>query len=845
VWLVVAGAVAALLAPAAGAAQPAAAAVEPGDFTIALLPDTQNYVSTSANRAIMGAQTQWLVDNRAALNLAFVSHLGDIVGVSTNTTQWDFASQYLRTLDDAGVPNSVLPGNHDMDVPTGDAPLYRQHLPVSRYANASWNSPAARYGGYLGQNQFGPDPVDRQNLDNYALVTAGGMDFLILNLEFGTPDYTIDWAKRVLAAYPDRRAILVTHSYVNTAGQIDPVVQRPGGNSPAQLWQKLVSPSCSIFLVVNGHWHDGDLSEARRTDTNSCGKPVHALLSDYQERVNGGDGWLRYYTFKPSRNEIEAVTYSPTRGQFETDADSAFTMPYDMTGTTPPPPPPPVLAADSFGRTLTGGWGSADTGGPWGLASAAPRASVSGGAGVQGVPAGTTALASLSGVSSSATDLTTSFALDTVPNGTVYLTAAGRRVGTGEYGARVKVSPGGGLAVHTTRSGTPLAGGNLPGVTLAPGERWRVRVQVQGTSPTTVRARAWRAGATEPATWQATSTDSTAGLQVPGAVGLTSYLSSSATDGPLTVRYDDLLATPVGAVPPPPNLPPTASFAASASGLATTVDGSSSSDPDGTVASYAWTFGDGGTASGATAAHTYAAAGTYTVTLTVTDDDGATGTTTRQVTVSAPPTPTTLATDAFGRTVTNGWGTAEAGGAWTVGGGSTRFSVAGGTGVQTVAPGGTTTATLAGVSSTATDVVVRLSPDAAPNGAVYAYVAGRRVGSAEYGARVKWSPGGAVELHTERSTTALAGGVLAGVTLAAGESLLVRVQVTGASPTTVRTRAWKAGTAEPATWRATSTDATAALQGAGAVGVATYLSSSTTTGALALRYDDLSATRIG
>ena len=36
------------------------------------------------------------------------------------------------------------------------------------------------------------------------------------------------------------------------------------------------------------------------------------MLTDYQSRANGGDGWLRYYTFKPSENKIYAYTYSPT-----------------------------------------------------------------------------------------------------------------------------------------------------------------------------------------------------------------------------------------------------------------------------------------------------------------------------------------------------------------------------------------------------------------------------------------------------------------------------------------------------------------------------------------------------
>jgi PKD repeat protein len=79
---------------------------------------------------------------------------------------------------------------------------------------------------------------------------------------------------------------------------------------------------------------------------------------------------------------------------------------------------------------------------------------------------------------------------------------------------------------------------------------------------------------------------------------------------------------------------PVASFAVSCSGLTCSFDGGTSSDPDGSITAYAWDFGDGATGSGATVAHTYAAAGTYTVTLTVTDDLGATGTTSKSVSVA-------------------------------------------------------------------------------------------------------------------------------------------------------------------------------------------------------------------
>jgi PKD repeat protein len=94
-----------------------------------------------------------------------------------------------------------------------------------------------------------------------------------------------------------------------------------------------------------------------------------------------------------------------------------------------------------------------------------------------------------------------------------------------------------------------------------------------------------------------------------------------------------------GIAPPPPNQPPVAAFTSSCTNLACTFDGSGSSDPDGTIASYAWNFGDGTTGTGVAPGHTYAADGTYPVALTVTDNNGAANSVTHNVTVtSAPPT---------------------------------------------------------------------------------------------------------------------------------------------------------------------------------------------------------------
>ncbi|MBI4202755.1 MAG: PKD domain-containing protein, partial [Chloroflexi bacterium] len=71
-------------------------------------------------------------------------------------------------------------------------------------------------------------------------------------------------------------------------------------------------------------------------------------------------------------------------------------------------------------------------------------------------------------------------------------------------------------------------------------------------------------------------------------------------------------------------------------GSAVTLDGSGSSDPDGTIGTYQWSLGNGATATGSIVTYTYPVAGTYTATLTVTDDKGATAQDTAKVTVLVP-----------------------------------------------------------------------------------------------------------------------------------------------------------------------------------------------------------------
>ena len=113
-----------------------------------------------------------------------------------------------------------------------------------------------------------------------------------------------------------------------------------------------------------------------------------------------------------------------------------------------------------------------------------------------------------------------------------------------------------------------------------------------------------------------------------------------------------------------PNQPPVAAITSNVSSgvapLAVSFSGAGSSDPDGSIAAYAWNFGDNTTATGVTASKTFANAGTYTVTLKVTDNLGATATATKTISVSAAPVttinaPSKLTASVLRRKVTLKW----------------------------------------------------------------------------------------------------------------------------------------------------------------------------------------------
>ncbi|MBO3096483.1 PKD domain-containing protein [Cellulomonas dongxiuzhuiae] len=322
--------------------------------------------------------------------------------------------------------------------------------------------------------------------------------------------------------------------------------------------------------------------------------------------------------------------------------------------------------------------------------------------------------------------------------------------------------------------------------------------------------------------------------------------------GTYTVRLtvtDDLGATGTTSsrVVVTANAAPVAAFTPTTALLRLAVDASASSDPDGSVVAYVWDFGDGAQAAGVAAEHTYSSPGTYTVTLTVRDNQGTETSVSHDVEAVAP---TMWAHDRFSRSAATGWGSSDAGGAWTHFGSAAQYSVADGTGRVSI---GTTASTprlqLRSVAATDSDQTVQFSLDKVPVGGGGTVALTSRGGSwsSLYRGRVWVRANGTVSLLVTRiagAESTLAAVNVPGLTLTAGTPLNVRFRTEGSSPTALRLKAWT-GPTEPAAWQVQTTDATTELQDAGAVGIDTGLDGGVTNAPVRVTIDEFFAGQPG
>jgi hypothetical protein len=338
-----------------------AATQDSSTFTIAVIPDTQNYIDYTHQKAagypfdakeLFLEQLQYVSDHLQSNggDIAFVSAVGDVWQHQSLHIDPDHEKRHYRWVDNpfldkelgapgprvqeiempsaregyrllAGrTPFSVVPGNHDYDAMWTDAnhppkPVVKSVNDVGLLHAGGLTNFVSVFGAdseffhgkswYVGSHDGGADSAQ--------IFSAGGYRFLHIGLQFDPPDASLTWAAAIIRKHPHLPTIISTHDYLDVSGERkpNPVIDNhaidPHDNTPQMLWDKLISRHDQIFLVLCGHEH----GQAFRIDANASGHKVYQILADYQDRAQTaiaaggspssllgiGDGWMRLVTF--------------------------------------------------------------------------------------------------------------------------------------------------------------------------------------------------------------------------------------------------------------------------------------------------------------------------------------------------------------------------------------------------------------------------------------------------------------------------------------------------------------------------------------------------------------------
>jgi hypothetical protein len=277
-------------------------------FSVVLVPDTQGYTRLTDRNKIYLNQARWITAHRDKYNIRFIIHLGDIINGNTKK-EWQTADAAHKIFDKAGLPYSVVPGNHDLwespDIggvePRRNHTYFRKYFPASRFGGTSWI-----------------EGCDSCSENNYTLFEYGALKFLVICLEMAPPKDAICWADKIIAKHPYRRVIIVTHCYQGKYGNFQKNCDEHEhfvGADGNELWDEFAGRHSNIFMVLSGHIN-GAVYQPRK---GVYGNKVHQILTDFQAEGEGR-GWLRILTFYPHKdNGVVKSTVLSTEGHKQLD----------------------------------------------------------------------------------------------------------------------------------------------------------------------------------------------------------------------------------------------------------------------------------------------------------------------------------------------------------------------------------------------------------------------------------------------------------------------------------------------------------------------------------------------
>ncbi|MWB99908.1 lamin tail domain-containing protein, partial [Agromyces seonyuensis] len=293
---------------------------DPADYDLAISHLTDTQYLTEAYPAVYEQMVDWIVDNADERKIAFATHTGDLVQNWVDPDQepgrarseFALASGIQARLEAAGVPSSVLPGNHDSKRGV-DYTLFNEAFPPSRYA---------------GSPTWGGSIAPKDNRAHYDVLDADGACFLMLALPYAYGDAELAWARGVVTGHPQCNVVVSTHEHLQAK-----TLERDAHRSAAsrwmsradRLWEEVVAPNRNVVLVLSGHFHG--LGRIVTPDAGGIeGHTVVELLADYQEfRTHTGEratGFQRLLQLDLAGGAVGVDTWSETLGE-------RWSYPYD------------------------------------------------------------------------------------------------------------------------------------------------------------------------------------------------------------------------------------------------------------------------------------------------------------------------------------------------------------------------------------------------------------------------------------------------------------------------------------------------------------------------------------
>lgn len=284
--------------------------------TVVWITDTQYYSKFDDLHSVYENLLKYSVDLFSNKKAGYLIHTGDIVDTPGSgadaLNEWKFADKIHKILDDAGMPNGIIAGNHDTGNYPPDLSNFTKHFGASRFENNLW------YGGNLDNNAC-----------HYDLITLAGTDYLFMYFSNGVEaeERTIAWANAVCKAYPDRTVIICVHPYISSQGQYVENDLNPSAyndSRAAEIIEYIIKPNSNVAAVFCGHDHGAQHLKRDLGD----GRYIWEILSDYQfaetgddpqHVINGikcdGEGYLRLITFGKD-GAMDQTTYSPIHDDY-------------------------------------------------------------------------------------------------------------------------------------------------------------------------------------------------------------------------------------------------------------------------------------------------------------------------------------------------------------------------------------------------------------------------------------------------------------------------------------------------------------------------------------------------